>query len=62
MTVTVAFKYDEQAAKWEVLVTGASDEVEARQAFAAVVATCRETNGQSISTQTPEGVAITPAV
>ena len=40
--VRVTFEYDEPSKKWEVFVDGASTPIEARQAFAAVVATCHE--------------------
>ncbi len=40
--VRVMFDYDEPSRKWEVFVDGASTPIEARQAFAAVVATCHE--------------------
>lgn len=38
----VIFEYDEKARKWSPVVEGAEDNVEARQAFSAVVITCRE--------------------
>jgi hypothetical protein len=66
MPVRVIFEYDEDAAKWAVLVTEASDETEAKQAFAAVVMTCQmliaRLQVQALTAQTPEGVAIAPAV
>lgn len=33
----VAFEYDEQAHKWDVMVSGAASELEAKQGFNAVV-------------------------
>jgi hypothetical protein len=42
--VSVRFDYDELTTRWVVLVTGAESELEARQAFSAVVITCQELN------------------
>ena len=38
--VQVIFTYDEAARKWEAIVTGVDSELEAQQAFNAVVITC----------------------
>ncbi len=38
----VAFEYDEQAHKWEVMVSGAASELEAKQGFKAVIITASE--------------------
>ena len=40
--VSVVFEYDEESTKWEMVVTGAKNETEAKQAFNAVVLTCRD--------------------
>lgn len=40
--VRVIFTYDKQARKWESTVEGANTNIEARQAFSAVVLTCQE--------------------
>lgn len=42
MPVRVTFRYDEPTRKWETTVEGAKDPNEAADAFAAVVATCRQ--------------------
>jgi hypothetical protein len=41
MQTRVIFTYDEPSSKWEVVVVGVTDENDARDAFAAVVATSR---------------------
>jgi len=41
MKATVMFVYDEESRKWEVVVSGVENENDARDAFAAVVATMR---------------------
>lgn len=38
----VIFIYCEASCKWDVLVSGVADDVEARQAFNAVVITCQD--------------------
>jgi hypothetical protein len=40
--VTVEFRYDEKSRKWEPSVHGVKDQTEAKQAFNAVVLTCRD--------------------
>ncbi len=69
--VRITFEYDEPSRKWEVFVDGASTPVEARQAFAAVVATCHEIDVEFqrhalvnliASTSIPVRYIITPAV
>lgn len=69
--VRVTFEYDEPSKKWEVFVDGASTPIEARQAFAAVVATCHEISVELqrhalvnliASTLIPIRYIITPAV
>jgi len=42
--VKVIFTYDEQHRKWEATIQGVTSPVEARQAFNAVVVTCRQTS------------------
>lgn len=66
MKAKVIFVYDEVARKWETMVTGVINPVEARQAFSAVVITC-QTLDQSLLKQTlvkgtDAGYQITPAV
>lgn len=39
MLTKVIFEYDEPASKWEVFVEGVVDDIEARQAFNAVIIT-----------------------
>lgn len=40
--VHVIFKHDDDVKKWEIKVVGTTDPIEARQAFSAVVLTCKE--------------------
>jgi hypothetical protein len=42
MQTKVSFVYDEYFRKWEVFVTGVKNNLEARQAFNAVVITCED--------------------
>jgi len=42
--VQVIFTYDEKSCKWEASVVGIEKELEARQAFTAVVMTCQQLN------------------
>lgn len=39
MKTTVTFVYDEPSSKWDVFVNGVKDDLEARQAFNAVIIT-----------------------
>lgn len=41
MPVQVTFTYDEILKKWDPIVTGASDELDAKQAFTAVILTAQ---------------------
>ena len=66
MSVRVVFGYDEDCRKWDPLVTGDVSHLEARQAFAAVVLTCKMLNedllGYSLVEKIEHGYKITPAV
>jgi hypothetical protein len=66
MKVSVIFTHDDDARKWEVVVSGAADASEARQAFAAVVLTCQQLDSKLLMhTQVAsngDDFAITPAV
>ena len=42
MKVKVVFVFDEGSSTWDPIVEGAVDELEAKQAFNAVVLTCNE--------------------
>ncbi len=42
MTTSITFVYDEAARKWDVFARGVTDDVEARQAFYAVLITCMQ--------------------
>lgn len=62
----VIFTYDEEAKKWEAIVTGAKDATEARQGFSAVVMTCQRLKSGLLNHAKVEQVddfySITPAV
>ena len=63
----VRFQYDEDSSRWQVLVTGVDSELEAKQAFAAVVTTCWPVNPglqeeHAKTKQTPGGYRLIPAV
>ena len=64
--VEVTFLYDEQSRKWDPVVRGAVDSVEARQAFAAVVLSCQRLQSQLLALakteQAESGIRIIPAV
>lgn len=42
MKISVCFNYDESSSKWEVEIVGTDSHIEAKQAFNAVVLTCKE--------------------
>lgn len=42
--IQVTFNYDEAMRKWEAVVTGVENAIEARQSFSAVVLTCQMLN------------------
>ena len=44
MPIQVFFNYCEESRKWTVVVNGAADPTEARQAFSAVILTCQKLN------------------
>lgn len=46
MKTTVSFTYDESSRKWEVEVSGVTDDIEAKQAFNAVILTCSDATPQ----------------
>jgi hypothetical protein len=59
----VIFTYDEIHRKWEAKVEGATNKVEARQGFSAVVVSCQELDPMLlIHTQVSDDYKITPAV
>lgn len=64
--VVVSFIYDEDAKKWETIVTGVINSTEARQAFSAVVLTCQMSDasllGLTLVSPEGEGYKITPVV
>jgi hypothetical protein len=65
--VTVHFLYNEMHRKWDTVVHGVTSELEAKQAFAAVVITCQNLDerllGRELVQATdPESYRIIPAV
>jgi hypothetical protein len=44
--ISVIFIHDDNVSKWEIFVNGTTDITEARQAFNAVLLTCRDTKIQ----------------
>jgi hypothetical protein len=67
MAIKVIFEYDEESRKWDPTVHDASSETEARQAFNAVVLTCRQLDPRLLNLSEVEaldnnGYRIYPAV
>lgn len=61
--IEVIFQYDEATRKWDPVVKGVVDKIEARQAFSAVVLTCQELDSDLlILTLVSDDYKITPAV